>query len=87
MIGIDVKTAYITHGSPWKNGYCERFNGILRDELFDREIFYTIKEAQILFEQWKREYNTIRPHRSLGLKPPAPEVKIIPFISDQKMGA
>jgi putative transposase len=73
---LGVKTAYITLGSPWENGYCERFNGILRDELLDGEIFYTIKEVKILVEQRRRDYNTIRPHRSLGLKPPAPEATI-----------
>lgn len=84
---LEVKTAYITPGSPWENAYCERFNGILRDELLDGEIFYTITEVKVLVEQWRREYNTIRPHRSLGLKAPAPEVKIIPFKLDQKLGA
>ena len=52
---------FIEPGSPWENGYCESFNGKLRDELLDREIFYTLKEAKILIENWRREYNTIRP--------------------------
>jgi hypothetical protein len=60
-------------GSPWENGYNESFNGKLRDELLNGEIFYSLKEVQILTEQWRREYNTIRPHSSLGYRPPAPE--------------
>ena len=70
---IGVKTLYIEPGSPWENGYIESFNGKLRDELLDREVFYTLKEAQILIERWRIEYNTIRPHSSLGYRPPAPE--------------
>lgn len=73
---LKVKTAYITPGSPWENGYNERFNGILRDELLNGEIFYTLKEAQIMVEQWKNHYNNIRPHSSLGYKPPAPKALI-----------
>ena len=60
--------------SPWENGYVESFNARLRDELLDGEIFYTLREAQIIIESWRRHYNTIRPHESLGYKPPAPEV-------------
>jgi transposase InsO family protein len=70
---LKVKTLFIEPGSPWENGYNESFNGKLRDELLNGEIFYTLKEAQILIEQWRKEYNTIRPHSSLGYKPPAPE--------------
>lgn len=70
---LEVKTLYIEPGSPWENGYCESFNGKLRDECLNREIFYTLKEAQILVEQWRRFYNTERPHSSLGYRPPAPE--------------
>ena len=70
---IGVKTLYIEPASPWENGYIESFNGKLRDELLDREVFYTLKEAQILIERWRIEYNTIRPHSSLGYRPPAPE--------------
>jgi putative transposase len=81
---IGVKTMYIEPGSPWENGYNESFNGKLRDELLNGEIFYTLKEAQVLIEGWGREYNTIRPHSSLGYKPPAPEViqpsSFTPFI-------
>lgn len=67
-----MKTLYIEPGSPWENGYCESFNGKLRDELLDREIFYSLKEARVLIEQWRHEYNWIRPHMSLGYRPPAP---------------
>ena len=70
---IDVKTLYIEPGSPWENGYVESFNGKLRDELLEREIFDTLWEAKVLIERWRREYNTVRPHSSLGYQPPAPE--------------
>ena len=64
---------FIEPGSPWENGYGESFNGKLRDELLDREIFYTLTEAQILIERWRRQYNTVRPHSALGYRPPTPE--------------
>ena len=70
---VGVKTLFIQPGSPWENGYNESFNGKLRDELLNREIFYSLKEVQILTERWRSEYNTIRPHSSLGYVPPAPE--------------
>jgi transposase InsO family protein len=70
---VDVKTLYIAPGSPWENGYIESFNGKLRDELLDREIFYTLGEAKILIERWRQEYNTFRPHSALGYRPPALE--------------
>ena len=70
---IGVKTLYITPGSPWENGYCESFNGSLRNELLNGEIFYSLAEARILIEAWRRHYNTVRPHSSLGYRPPAPE--------------
>jgi transposase InsO family protein len=70
---LKVQTLFITPGSPWENGYNESFNGKLRDELLNGEIFYTLKEAQILIKRWRQHYNTIRPHSSLGYKPPAPE--------------
>ncbi len=70
---LGTKTIYITPGSPWENGYCESFNGKLRDELLNGEIFYTRREAQVLIEQWRVHYNTIRPHSSLNYRPPAPE--------------
>jgi len=73
------KTAYIEPGSPWENGYIESFNARLRDELLNGEIFYTLREAQIVIESWRRHYNSIRPHASLGYKPPAPEVFVLVF--------
>ena len=68
--------AFIEPGSPWENGYVESFNARLRDELLNGEIFYTLKEAQILIERWRVHYNTIRPHSALGYRPPAPEARI-----------
>jgi len=70
---LGVRTLFIEPGSPWENGYNESFNGKLGDELLKREIFYTLGEAKVLVEQWRREYNTIRPHSALGYVPPAPE--------------
>jgi transposase InsO family protein len=75
---VGARTAYIEPGSPWENGYCESFNGKLRDELLNGEIFYTLKEAQIVIENWRRHYNTVRPHSSLGYRPPATEALIWP---------
>jgi putative transposase len=69
---VCVKTLYITPGSPWENGYCESFNGSLRDELLNGEFFYTLAEAIVLIEAWRRHYNTVRPHSALGYRPPAP---------------
>ncbi|MEE8593705.1 MAG: transposase, partial [Candidatus Bipolaricaulota bacterium] len=63
---------------PWENGYIESFNGKLRDELLDREIFYTLAEAKILIERRRQEYNTFRPHSALGYRPPAPEAVWLP---------
>ncbi len=74
---LGVKTLFIEPGSPWENGYIESFNGKLRDELLNREIFTTLTEAKVLIGQWRREYNQVRPHSSLGYRPPAPEA-IIP---------
>lgn len=73
ITAVGAKTAYIAPGSPWENGYIESFNARLRDELLDGEIFYSLKEAKIIIESWRRHYNTVRPHGSLGYKPPAPE--------------
>ena len=74
---IGVKTLYIEPGSPWENGYIESFNGKLRDELLNLEIFTTLTEARVLIEQWRREYNGIRPHSSLGYRPPAPGAMLV----------
>jgi transposase InsO family protein len=70
---VGVKTLYIEPGSPWENGYIESFNGKLRDELLEREIFETLLEAQVLIERWRQEYNKVRPHSALGYRSPAPE--------------
>jgi transposase InsO family protein len=70
---VGVKTLYIEPGSPWENGYIESFNGKLRDELLNGETFDTVLEAQVLVENWRRHYNAVRPHSSLGYRPPAPE--------------
>jgi len=73
LSNVEVTTLFIEPGSPWENGYIESFNGKLRDELLNREIFDTLYEAKVLVEWWRREYNCIRPHSSLGYRPPAPE--------------
>ncbi len=72
LLTLGIGTLYIEPGSPWENGYCESFNGKLRDECLNGEIFYSLKEAQIVIEKWRMEYNTERPHSSLGYRPPAP---------------
>lgn len=74
---LKVKPLFIEPGSPWENGYIESFNGKMRDELLDREIFYTLKEAQILIEDWRQHYNTKRPHSALNYRPPAPEAILV----------
>jgi len=73
---LGVKTLFIEPGSPWENGYIESFNGKMRDELLNREIFTTLAEAKILIEWWRREYNQVRPHSAKGYKPPAPEAEL-----------
>jgi len=70
---LEVKTLFIEPGSPWENGYIESFNGKMRDELLDRELFSTLEEAKVLINQWRREYNQIRPHSAMNYRPPAPE--------------
>jgi len=74
---LGVKTLFIQPGSPWENGYVESFNGRMRDELLDREIFYSVKEAQVLIELWRKEYNHIRPHSALAYRPPAPAAVLL----------
>jgi putative transposase len=71
--GVGARTAYIEKASPWENGYVESFNGKLRDELLNGEVLNTLREAQVLIEEWRRHYNRVRPHSSLGYRPPAPE--------------
>ena len=81
---VRAQTAYIEPGSPWENGYCESFNARFRDELLNGEVFYSLREAQIIIEQWRKHYNTRRPHSALGYRPPAPE-SIVPIDQDMKM--
>ncbi len=76
--GVGTRTAFTEPGSPWENGYGESFNGKLRDELLNTEVFNTLAEAKVLIEQWRRHYNTVRPHSSLHHRPPAPEVTLAP---------
>ena len=78
---VEVKTLYIEPGSPWENGYVESFNGKLRDELLNREVFDTLLEAKALIEDWRKEYNHVRPHSSLGYRPPAPQTILPSAIS------
>ncbi len=74
---MGVKTLFIEPGNPWENGYIESFNGKLRDELLNREIFTTLTEAKVLIADWRNEYNQVRPHSAKGYKPPAPEAKML----------
>lgn len=84
---VGVKTLFIEPGSPWENGYVESFNGKLRDELLDREIFCTLLEAKVLIERWRRHYNQLRPHSALGYRPPAPTALAFPAASTKALGA
>jgi len=68
---VGARTLYIEPGSPRENGYNESFNGKLRDACLNQEIFYSLKEAQVVIEAWRQEYNRVRPHSSLGYRPPA----------------
>ena len=83
---VGAKTLYIEPGSPWENGYCESFNGKLRDECLNGEIFYSLKEAQIIIECWRVHYNTLRPHSSLGYRPPAPATLVPADATEKQMG-
>ena len=82
---VGVRTLYIEPGSPWENGYNESFNGKLRDELLNGEIFFTLREAQVVIERWRREYNQVRPHSSLGYRPPAPTARM-PAVNGRAFG-
>jgi transposase InsO family protein len=73
---LGVRTLFIEKGSPWENGYIESFNGKMRDELLNLEIFTTLEEAKVLIEQWRRHYNQIRPHSAKKYRPPAPEATL-----------
>jgi putative transposase len=83
IAAVGVRTAYIEPGSPWENGYCESFNSKLRDELLNGEIFYSLEEAKVIIEGWRRHYNTLRPHSSLGYRAPAPQVLLWPAAQPQ----
>jgi putative transposase len=83
---VGVRTLFIEPGSPWENGYIESFNGKLRDELLNGEIFYTLREAKVLIERWRQHYKRVRPHSSLGYRPPAPEVIAVPGLSADSWG-
>jgi putative transposase len=83
ITAVGAKTAYIAPGSPWENGFIESFNARLRDELLDGEIFYSLREAQVVIEGWRRHYNEVRPHASLGYRAPAPEVVVPAFASSR----
>jgi putative transposase len=74
---LGVKALFIEPGSPWEDGYVESFNGKMRNELLNREIFYTLKEAQVLSDGWRKKYNTIRPHRSPSYRPPPPQAWLL----------
>ncbi len=78
LSGLGTKSLYIEPGSPWENGYCESFNGKLRDERLNGEIFYSLREAQVVIENWRIHYNTKRPHSALGYRPPVPVTIALP---------
>ncbi len=79
LSNIGVKSLYIEPGSPWENGYIESFNGKLRDELLNREVFNNLTEARVLIQEWRWEYNTVRPHSARSYRPPAPEAVLMPM--------
>ena len=85
IAALGAKTTYIAPGSPWENGYVESFNARLRDELLNGEMFYTLREAQVVIESWRRHYNRVRPHASLGYRAPAPEV-VVPAMAGRPLG-
>ena len=93
LTGIDVKTAYIEPGSPWENGFCESFNSTFRDNFLDGEIFYSLKEAQIIVGEWVKQMtegnpfrdNHVRPHSALGYRSPAPQTQVPKLIQNQPM--
>jgi putative transposase len=83
--GTGAKTMYIESDSPWENGYCESFNSKMRDEFLNGEIFYSIQQLRVLAERWRVHYNTIRPHSSLGYRPPAPETWLNEIARQEKI--
>lgn len=82
---VGTQTAYIEPGSPWQNGYCESFNGKFRDQFLDGELFYSLQEAKVLIEHWRMHFNTTRPHRSIGRRPPAPAAWLTQSSSSQAL--
>jgi putative transposase len=84
IAAVGARTAYIAPGSPWENGHVESFNARLRDELLDGEIFHSLREAQVVIESWRRHYNQVRPHASLGYRAPAPEVIVPAFAASPR---
>jgi putative transposase len=87
IAAVGARTAFIEPGSPWENGYCESFNSKLRDELLDGELFYSLAEARIVIESWRQHYNTLRPHSSLGYRPPAPHTVLWPAVPPSTIAA
>ena len=85
LCNIGVKTAYIEPGNPWENGFCESFNGTFRDNLLDGEIFYSLKETQIIVGEWVKHSNHVRPHSALGYRPPAPQTQVPQLMQNQPM--
>ena len=83
---LQVRPLFIEPGSPWENGYIESFNGKMRDELLNLEIFYSLREAQVLIEMWRRHYNTVRPHSALGYRPPVPAAILVQPTQIQSVG-
>ncbi len=83
---LAINPLFIEPGSPWENGYIESFNGKLRDELLNGEIFYSLKEAQVLIEMWRKHYNTLRPHSALGYYPPVPAAIVFQSLQSQQVG-
>jgi len=86
LANTGTKASYIEPGSPWENGYCESFNSKLRDEFLNGEIFYSMKEIRVLAERWRVHFNTIRPHSSLGYRPPAPAAWIATSLGHGEAG-
>jgi transposase InsO family protein len=83
---LGASTLFIEPGSPWENGYVESFNGKMRDELLNREIFYSLQEAHVLIEGWRKDYNEVRPHSALGHHPPAPNAVQMPVLAASLLG-
>ena len=83
---LAIKALFIEPGSPWENGYIESFNGKMQDEFLNGEIFYSLKEAQVLIEMWRIHYNTLRPHSALGYYPPVPAAIVFQPIQFQPVG-